>query len=271
MNKFFPTKTLKENGLALPVGVVAGERFDKTLEVIPYKLKQERELAKIKRPGLPVSEYVQTALSLLVARFGPHDFTKMEPGERKLVISQAWLPDILYTYLYVRYNSLGADYPIEAKCGSCGTLNKYIVGDLSTVEVAIVNDPKAMYWDVELRDGLPIMGKNRSRLRLQPPVYGMLDFNAAVEGELPFLNVLRACLVTAEGVEGPPVILDADADEMSKWDIESVQRTIEERTPGPRMIVESRCRRCKSEMLSVINWASEGFFSLPSRPSMKSS
>lgn len=270
MNKNFTTKTLIDNGKALPVGIIAGERLDKSLDVLPYKLKQERELAKIKRPGLPVGEYVQTALSLLVARFGPHDFTKMEPGERKLIIAQAWFPDILYAYLYVRYNSLGSDYPIEAQCPACRTLNKDIVGDLSTVEVAVVSDPKALNWDVELRDGVPIMGKVRNKIRLQPPVYGMLDFGAAVDGELPFLNVLRACLVSAEGVEGPPVILDNDADEMSKWDIESVQRSIEEHTPGPRMVVESLCRRCKGEMRSVINWASESFFSLPSRPSMKS-
>jgi len=271
MNKFFQTKTLKENGLALPIGIVVGDRLDKTLEVLPYKLKQERELAKIKRPGLPVGEYVQTALSLLVGRFGPHDFTKMEPGERKLIISQAWFSDILYAYLYVRYNSLGPDYPIEATCGACRTPNRDIVGDLSTVEVSVVSDPKTVYWDVDLRDGVVIMGKPRNRLRLQPPVYGMLDFSAAVDGELPFLNVLRSCLLSVEGVEGPPVILDNDADEMSKFDIESTQRTIEERTPGPKMVVESRCRRCKSEMVAMINWASEGFFSLPSRPLTKSS
>jgi len=267
----YKIQTLAQLGSQLPVGVVSAGTLDKALDLIPYQMKQERELAKMRRPGSGVGAYVEAAMSLLVKQFGPHNVASMEDkGTRKLVFSQAYLADILYAYLYIRYAALGPQFPLLMRCPACRNAQQ-VVGDLDTLEVEVATDTKQLTWPLELRDGVKIGGQVRRSLTLQPPVWGQLDVSRFDDEGLRQIMMLKAALVTAEGLDGPPVLFDADVDEMSKWDVELISKSIEDNSPGPRMLIESRCERCSSEMFGLLEWASEGFFSMPSQSPLRKS
>jgi hypothetical protein len=273
----FEVTTLGKLGRKLPIGFIAGDKLDKTLGLVDFKLKHERALARIRAEGISGIRYAQYALALLVSRMGPHSFTEQQPATNELVVSQMYMPDVLYAFFMVRREALGKDFAFNVECPRCTTDGKPtlspITADLDTLEVNLVTDPKQLEWTIELRDGVMIGGSNRKILKVQPPIWGQLDSEAQGSGIDAYqtLNILRASLVSVEGLETPPVLTDEDADEMSRYDVALIESSYEDNIPGPVMLLEAQCHKCRARINRPLNWLSPDFFSVASPSRMRSS
>lgn len=257
----FKVTTMGDLGPQLPIGTVAPDgKLVKTVSSLPFKLKQEKELSILKRQATTGGDFANSTLLLLLDHFGAFHFPELKEIEKKVAIQQAFFPDILYAFLWIRREALGPEFPMMFECGRCKTENRF-VASLDTLEVAVAEDQKSLKWDLELRDGITLHGKLRKKFTLQPPVWG--NINATREEDAyQLLETFRASLVSAEGIDSPPVLLDSDADEISRYDIALIEASISENVPGPKMVIEHRCFKCRAPYYQSIPWISDAFFSI---------
>lgn len=271
----FSVKTLAELGPNLPIGVQpsgGGERV-RPFRVRPYKMKQEKALAALRdeQKGVNIGKFVADALALMIQTVGPHNFDNMKDGERQLVINQLAMPDVLYLYLYLRYDALG-DEPVlmQVKCPQCSTEYRWY-GDLGTLDVKVVDDTKAdLARFYTLRDAMQFRGKTVSKLKL-----GLIKWDAFGRPEFQARGSMENATITSSiiGIEGVDAIPGTfqmtanDLDDMSKFDMSGLIRDIEENTPGPQLGVEPECPTCKFSRKMMIDWSWDSFFARSARPS----
>ncbi len=266
----FKTVTMGDLRGQLPIGSITPDgKLVKTVSSIPFKMKQEKELANRKKTAVTGADFANATLSLLLEQFGLFHFPNMKEIEKTIALQQAYFPDILYAYLWIRREALGSNFPMMFECGRCKEPNHF-PADLDTLEVRVVEDAKKLRWDLELRDGVVVLGKLRKKFTLQPPVWGSINATRD-EDSYQLLETFRACLVGVEGIDSPPVLLDSDADEISRWDSALIEASITENVPGPKMLIEHRCKKCRTPFIQQINWISDSFFTIASPSMMKGS
>jgi hypothetical protein len=263
--------TLAEWKSRLPIGSVNGDKLDQTLSLLPYKGKQERELAKLRRGFTTGGAYANAVLKLLVSRFGEHDFSELSDKEKELVLHDAHLADVLYAYLYVRREAVGNEMDFFYDCPKCKAKQVRTVADLDTLGVNVVEKLDVLDWELRLRDGIPIFGEVRKVFRMGATKWGPYVKETATrkaDDVLRSVLLLQATLTEVPGLEAPPVITDSDADETSYYDLQLIETQIGLHTPGAEFALETECPRCGVTILHPVEWNSANFFSIAS-PSLQ--
>jgi len=267
----YKTVNIKELGPRLPIGVEGPGGLDKTLKLLPYKFKHEREIAAELTPGTRGGQYVNIVLGKLVEQFGPHKFTEMSAAEREAVLHSIYYPDVLYAFVYLRIMAIGPSFKVSID--HCREPQE-VIGDLESADVRVVDKPAQLLREVRLRDGLIVGGKTRKQVVVQPSTWGSLDLEAArseVES-IQMLAMLKTSIHSVEGVEGPPHLIDEDVDEMSKYDWELLKATITDATPGIEFVLEGQpCVKCRQPLRAAIPWHDPGFFGVSSPSRRKAS
>lgn len=270
-------KTLKEQGPFLPVGYPGSGTRIRPFHLRPFRLKEERELASYrdKGKGMSIGKFVAGVMTRMVATVGPHSFDSMKEPERLLAISDLSMADVLYMYMWLRYEALGEESPIVMKLG-CPKCKADIDfnADLGTLEVRVVPDHvTTLRRELKLRDGFKIKGHHVDVVELEPIKWGTFlkpEFNTANSGDRE-METIRSSIVGAKGVKMSPLVIhDYEMDELTKYDVNLLTNDIEEHTPGPQMVVEPECSACGGESRQMINWQDfSGFFSMSSRPAKR--
>lgn len=270
----FVTKTIAELGSNLPVGIgIAGAPRVRPFRVRPYKMKQEKALARLRdeAKGNSIGTFVADALSLMLQTVGPHNFDTMKDGERQLVINQMCMPDVLYMYMYLRYAALG-DEPVVmlVRCPSCSTEYRWY-GDLGSMDVKVVESETAdLTRPYELRDEMQFRGKTATKLKL-----GLIKWDTFGRPEFQNRGSMQGAAITASivGVDGFDTIpgtfqvsLD-ELDDMSKFDMSGLTRDIENNTPGPQLDITPECPACQHKQRMMLDWGWDSFFARSARPS----
>ena len=104
------TQTIQERGPVLPLGIAdSGGNYHQDISVKPWRMKEERELGELRdqNKDANLAKYVSMVLSTMCTRLGPHDFTNMEFDHKRLVISQMFMADVFYAYVWLRIQALG--------------------------------------------------------------------------------------------------------------------------------------------------------------------
>jgi len=265
-------KTLQELGCNLPIGIAAAPNTprQRNFKLRPFKFKLERQIseAKEKLRGATFGEFVTRAMSIMAHSIGSKSFDNMKDGERELFLTQMNMADVMYMYVMARYEAMGPDEPVkmEPSCPRCSNHMK-INALLGTMEVKVIPDAitdlSAM---MPLRDGLQIRGKTLNIFKIMPlkwDVASNQDFASTNEAERDSL-VIRTSIVKAEGDPSEPFVLNnEDLDEMSKYDLETCKRWIEDAAAGPKMSLDLQCDRkgCNHKFIQPINWVYDRFFS----------
>jgi hypothetical protein len=77
------------------------------------------------------------------------------------------------------------------------------------------------------------------------------------------MHHVKKCITGVEGVDHAVVLSDQEMAQMSKIDIETVYKAINEVNLGPKMIAEGECK-CGFSFGLPLNWEYEHFFSTSS-------
>lgn len=268
-NGRFGLTTLGDLGPMLPMGVEVNGKFVKEIDTKPWRFKEEKEMGAYREAnkGLTLGGFVTYLIGTMMTRIGPHVFTDATTGpERTMAVNQLYLGDVLYSYMYLRKTSLGKDVDSVLGCPICELKNQRVL-DLDGLDVAIVDDPAKLIHEVELHDGVRIFGEIRKLLTLRPPTWMVMQNPIMFTDNMALRTaaLINECIIGAEGLDDGNVIVitEPDMDEMSKRDFEMLSTAIET-SPGPRMVVELQCSRCKRETLQLIDWAYDSFFSTAS-------
>src|SRR5690349_7308351 len=84
------TKSLSELGPNLPVGVATPDGRVRPFRLRPFKMKQEKALARLRdeAKGGNTGGFVADVLAHMLQTVGPHNFDTMKDGDRQLAINQ---------------------------------------------------------------------------------------------------------------------------------------------------------------------------------------
>ncbi len=261
--------TLAELGPKLPIGLSSGSGLSKDLVQRSWRTKDERELGKLKKPKMSMAAYVGTVVAYMHNRFGHHEWTpetKLE--ERRVIIGQAYMPDVFYAYLWLRREVIGNEIVLEIACSSpsCGHKFKFNA-DLGSTEVIKVDDESALDWSHQLHDPVDIRKKRVTHFRLRAPRWASLESGAS--GDLNEaagkILLVKGSIVGLNDEEGLVQLSDNEIDELSKRDLETIASRCNDEFVGPKMSVDITCPKCENQMRSPIDWTYDRFFSISSR------
>lgn len=267
------TTTLGELGPVLPCGIMANGVRSRGFRLRPFRLKEEKELGAIRDGkqgrGMTYGEFVSEVLVKMVQTLGPHNFDSLNHNEKRLIIAKMLVADVLYLYLYLRHDAIGADEPIsmEVTCPKCRSEFTFHA-DLNTLEVRVPGNDLGLTWLRSLRDGIVIRGTKTFELTLGPLTWGTLErreFATSNQGQREALTVTNS-IVAADGVSmNPLVVTEQELDELTKYDLLGIIDDIEQNAPGPIMAVSPECSMCRSDFTAALDWQYQSFFSRSSR------
>ena len=266
--KRYEIVTIEELGATLPIGTLKENVLMRDLDSRPFTMKQERALGAIrdKQRQINVAKFVSVVLSHLCTKVGHYDFAAMKESERLLSVSQMFMSDVYYAYVWLRMQAVGSEITMDLTCPNCQ--NEFVyVGDLNTVEVRVPSESvESLTWEYQLRDPFELRNKKVEGFKLGIARWGSLEpvaTGAFNTGEAK-AALIRGSVQEIFGWDA--VALGSDElDDMSKFDLEGIANTIEANRFGPDMAIETNCPKCNHSMASMLDWGYDSFFSISSK------
>jgi hypothetical protein len=259
--------TLGERGPLLPVGFDVGGALVKGFVTKSWKTKDERELAKLKKPRMSMATYIGNVLGQMLSQFGPHSFSpEAKMAERLVGIGQAYMGDVFYAYMYLRTQVIGSELKMDVTCPTPDCGNFRFVGDLGSTEVICVEEASALDWFHDLRDPIELRKKTVTKFRLRSPLWHSLVSTAAGDfSEMAGkIMAVQSSIVGLNDDGAMIAISDAEMDEVSKFDLESIAARVNDEFVGPKMAIEGKCPKCEREFKAPIDWSYDRFFTTSS-------
>lgn len=263
--------TLRELGPTLPIGVHdASGALRKELAFRPWRFEEEQEISAIraKNPDANLAGQASMLLAPMLTRFGPHTW---EPDpkkeiERRVVIGQAYMADVLYSYLWLRYEALGPIVKgISLTCPHCRN-RKPFSANLETLKVTTIKDIEDSYWSFELTTPIMIRKEKVAELVMGQARWNCLEsMQDGLDGTQK-AELIRSSIQRIPGMvdnQGKPLDIALGPDElreMTKRDIERLVQAIDDNHLGPDMSVEDKCSRCSRDFKIPLDWTYSSFF-----------
>lgn len=260
--------TLKELANKLPIEIKGKENQFFTFK--NWGMPEEKKIAEIKGENPNMGRFISQMMYLLLDTLHGEDFGGQEEAKKILTINQLPMGDVLYMFIYLRYDQLSEDISMGFHCPNCQKLVKDWVADLGDLDV----DCKRGDWEdtVTYKLKKPITLEKGEQLidnlKLTVAKWDAMErateeiaTNDAARQE----HQLKACLQGSEGYEGH---LDANEviNKLAKKDLEYLQKVISSHNAGPSIQAEVQCSRCKHKYLQMIDWSYDNFFGASSLP-----
>lgn len=261
--------TLKELGAQLPLGFPdGGGGYVRDIALRPWRMKEEKELGKLRADNETASlgQFVTMILATMCTRLGHHELEKMKFAERQVVISQMWMGDVFYAYMYLRTQNLGNILELNLICPFCKSKFPFDA-DLYTTEVATAEKIEDASWEQKLRHPIAIRGAEVKGFKLGPARWTTMEGLNDVGADSGTAKdaIIAGSINGTMGEDKPIMISTGEIDEMVKYDIELLSRQVEDNDLGPNMAVEAKCPRCKRESTQAMSWGYDSFFGVSSR------
>lgn len=251
----------------LPIGIPVGDLLERSLVGKDWRLKEEKELgmALEKVEVTRVGQYVSTVLSVLCTQIGNHEFAKMKDSERRLAVNQMWIPDVLYTYLWLRILTMGNMLQMETQCPNCGNKSSF-QADLNTVEISIVESMANSYWKYELASPITVRGRQVTGFIMGPARWGVID---ALGSRVRNMGAMKDSLIKGSihwmlGFDEFFPIGVNELDELRKRDIEDLTDRLDQNSLGADMSIDEDCEACGKQFRTSLDWRAKGFFGISS-------
>lgn len=254
--------TLGELGGLLPIGVASEGALHRQFAFRRYTTANEREFETIRKEKKNIStpEFVIEILSRMCTRVGPYDFDSLDPSQRRLVLQNLYMGDVFYLWTCLRIEALGPDVRFKLDCAACRTELRPGV-DLNSIDVRYVDQPSQLFWKHTLRDGLELGSSVEKELILQPPRWSILISNERNKktaiSDLKVSVAIGSIRQVGDGKKSPT---RRDFDSMSKYDLEFLQKSVDDHAPGIEMEFEVECDQCDHKNRYGFDWTFDFFF-----------
>lgn len=282
MSDLFETKTAKEQGYNLPIGIVQGANLVKPFSLGDISPDVEREVGRYREENadLPATIVVSKLISCILTSVGGADFgtkkdgKEMTPDEKLLEIRKMYMADVYYMYLVARMKELGNDYVIPYVCPFCGIRAPKMSCDLESMDVVNALSVEALRHEANLRIGIKMRdGSVKKKVYLSPILW--FEFERKEIGEIGSnemllkLFMLEKAITGVEGAESIPLSPE-EFNTMKKIDRELAGEQLGEMNAGPTLVVSGQCpgkkagKPCGREYNYPVNWDYDHFFSISS-------
>lgn len=266
--------TLAEWGRQLPIGVIdiKNKTLNRDFTVRKINFMIEREISEYwskyikKNKEVNLLDYLPCVLAFTLETLGGENIQKFPVDRRIGIIRSMFLGDIFYVYAYLRIETLGPDFTLKSvECPECRKTFEYPV-DLASLEIYTRKDYDSLFNTVELRDGFTISNKLRKKLTLMPVTFNAISTNTDNSASM-FGEMLKACVCGIEEMVEGSVITDAEVNQLSKYDMSTLDSKISLVSGGPDWTIEIKCPNasCGFKWDSALDWRYGDFFGHSSR------
>lgn len=258
--------TLKELGPCLPIPVPGLQ--NQFFKFKNWGLAEEKKIGEIKRKSNHMGPFVNEVLSMMLEECGGIDFTKKETHEKKYEIHKMPMMNILYLWIYLRYDQLDEEIRMNVGCPGCGRVNQNFVANLQGLDIEVPEQDDANTIEYKLRKSFEVDGKLISSFKINRTTWGCMDSaddetttNQGKIMEIMFKNSI--C-----GVNDETGYMDVDKilQNVKKIDIEHLSNAIQKHNAGPTLSVEGKCSFCPTTFFKTIDWSYDSFFGSSSLP-----
>lgn len=261
--------TLKKQGAVLPLGFPDGNGgYARDIALRPWRMAEEKELGKLRseNENASMGQFVTMILATMCTKIGHHNLDAMKFAERQVVISQMFMGDVFYAYMWLRAQNLGAILELELICPFCKTKHPFDA-DLETTEVVVADSIEAASWEQALKFPFEIRGEKVTGLKMAPPRWATMEAigDTGADSGSAKSGIIAGSVCGFTGKDTPVSITEGELNEMMKYDIEMLTRGVEDYDMGPNMAVDVKCPRCKREAVHPMNWGYDNFFGISSR------
>lgn len=279
----FETKTAKEQGYNLPIGIVNGTDLVKPFSLGDISPDVEREVGRYREENssLPATVVVSKLISCILTSIGGQEFghkkngEEMTPDERLVEVRKMYLADVYYMYLVARMRELGNEYTIPYVCPHCGLKKQSMVCDLSTMEVVSAINVTALRHEVDLKVGLRYRdGSIKKKLFISPIMWYMFEGPEVAEiggNEILLkLFMLEKSITGVEGEKAAVILSPEEFNSLKKIDREIASEQLGNMNAGPTLTVSGNCpgkvrgKPCAKPFEYPVNWDYDHFFSMSS-------
>lgn len=260
------TMSLGELGCVLPIGARTPGGFAKSFTLKPFRFKEEKDLAVLKEQAGNVTggRFASLVLGTMLEEVGGTNIQGMKKMEERVAFLAAmYMPDVLYMYVYLRYEAMGEDIRLNVTCPHCRQPEPFsFVGDLRTTEVRTVTEPGALVNEFTLAKGLPYRGATRQKVKTTCPLWSSFESRSIRNMAAIQSSVMQSAICGLDGIpeEQWTPLPDNVLEELPKRDYEALQRHIVSNTPGPIMKADVSCRDCQRRLIVPLDWGYDHFF-----------
>jgi hypothetical protein len=274
-NKIIKT-TLKELGQSMPLGIISHNgAYAKSFNIKKWRMKEERELGEMRdgNRGESVAQFVSRVVSAMCTNVGTYNFENLKDVERLVHISQMFIGDVFYLYVWLRVKSMGDKLNLNVKCHNCSNSFKY-AANLTTVEVNSCETYEDAQWTYKLEEPFIIRGKRVESFTMGPPRWTTLENMSGIGGMNTGAAKAGMILGSIIGINEEKddngkinqiVLTLNELDDMCKADIEGIANSLDDNVIGPNMAIEGACPKCRSNFVMPIDWSFDNFFGVSSR------
>lgn len=272
-----PLPRLGEVGKVLPIGFTdqVGTTH-REFELREWTWDVEEELGdRVQKLGgdqIGMGEYVSLIVILLVERVGGIAFARLDEPQRRMVLRQMYMSDVVYMYIWSRLESIGHEMPFDhVVCPRCravqgtGDPPRY-VADLRTLEVKVSEGPETRL--VKLTKGIRYAGEVRSTVLVQPLPWGLMEDMTPDTQQNAAKFIMKSLSHGIREIPGAPpgpVVLSREhMMSTCKLDRARIMNAISEVGGGAVMEVRDNCRTCGFEFSEDLDWSHNNFFAISS-------
>jgi endogenous inhibitor of DNA gyrase (YacG/DUF329 family) len=255
--------TFRDWGGQLPIGILQGGTFHRSIEFKPYTMAQERQISaarrKAKKAGNNPATVVTLVLSEMIQSIGPHaDFASLNDGQRQLVINNLYMADAIAAYMLLRMEAMGDDLAFDITCPACGTQSR-LPANLQDTDLTLPEGPQDLVRRHALRKPLNHGKQTVKTLLVQPPRWhamSTIKAGATDATDIKLKLILASILGTEDGAPFAPSLLD----DLTKRDYEMLAKRVDDTTLGPDLSLEASCPECGASSQTAMRWDFDHFF-----------
>jgi hypothetical protein len=262
--------TLEHLKNKLPLGMGAAERADFSFQ--KWGFEEEKKIGELKKQSSRMGPFVSSVLALMLKNLGKHDFSSsaFELPQKLLVLNQMRMMDVLYMYIYLRYDQLDDQVRLDVGCPSCGKVNKDFVASLNGLDVNCLGKDEKVdaIIDYKLRkpfqignDLIEVIKVKRTLWDAMEKTTDEISSNSGALMQLIFEHSIA-------GVNDEVGYVDHEKllEGMLKIDIERLSKVITKHNGGPMLILEGKCKFCGAPFYKQLDWSYDSFFGSSSLP-----
>lgn len=261
--------TLKELGNNIPIPLPDSK--DTTFDFLSWGLKEEKEIGELKRKSQFMGPFINEVLAKMIVRCAGVDFASMNHQQRILFLYKMPMMDILYMWIYLRYDQLDEMIRLNVGCPGCGRMNDNFEANLEGLDVECVEDGDNPLADYKLRKPFKLEEEDADNikvLKVKRTPWGAMDkaddevtTNQGLIMDLMF----RHSIVGWDDEEG---YLDFDklTNGLRKRDFERLSTVIQKHNAGPTLALEGKCNFCPTKFYRQLDWSYDNFFGSSSLP-----
>lgn len=248
----------------LPFGFSYEGQIFRTYKLKPWRLKEEKVLAKLEDEDTGLGDHIGQIVSVLLESLDSLNFAELDETKKQLMLSQMYLADVFAMYVKARIENIGssADIPIVCSCK-----NSFIFkADLNTLETLTFEDedPKTYLFPFELKDGIQIEKKIYKKLKCRFVKFEVFknmargfDLNSATFR----CAVFQSCIAEIEGYEIPHFVpTEVELETLRKIDFENLSEKLLLDSQAVDFYIDLKCPKCKRQILNYLTWSPDSFF-----------